>query len=86
MPEISRFLGIIISMLYGDHNPPHFHVKYAEYKAVFDITNLKMIEGKLPNRVLSLVLEWAFIHREDLLKDWELMEKRMPLNKIDPLE
>ena len=28
MPEISTFYGIIISMFFSDHNPPHFHVKY----------------------------------------------------------
>lgn len=32
MPEISRFLGIIIYMLYNEHNPPHFHAEYNEYK------------------------------------------------------
>lgn len=25
VPEISRFLGIVIGMFYKDHNPPHFH-------------------------------------------------------------
>ncbi|WP_375502311.1 DUF4160 domain-containing protein [uncultured Nostoc sp.] len=25
MPEICRFLGIIITMYYNDHPPPHFH-------------------------------------------------------------
>ena len=28
MPEISRFLGIVIAMFYMDHNPPHFHAYY----------------------------------------------------------
>ncbi len=28
MPEISRFLGIIISMYFDEHNPPHFHIRY----------------------------------------------------------
>ena len=28
MPEISRFLGIIITMYFDDHDPPHFHVRY----------------------------------------------------------
>ncbi len=28
MPEISRFLGIVICMYFNDHNPPHFHVEY----------------------------------------------------------
>jgi hypothetical protein len=30
MPEISRFFGIIITMYYGDHQPPHFHVRYGD--------------------------------------------------------
>lgn len=33
MPELSRFLGIAILMYFNDHNPPHFHVKYNEYRA-----------------------------------------------------
>lgn len=34
MPEICRFFGIIISMYYDDHPPPHFHVRYGEEKAL----------------------------------------------------
>ncbi|MGH9801008.1 MAG: DUF4160 domain-containing protein, partial [Blastocatellia bacterium] len=32
MPVVSRFFGIIISMYYNDHQPPHFHIRYAEYR------------------------------------------------------
>jgi hypothetical protein len=32
MPEICRFLGIVIFMLHDDHAPPHFHAEYGEYK------------------------------------------------------
>ena len=32
MPEICRFLGITIYMLYNDHRPPHFHARYGEYR------------------------------------------------------
>lgn len=85
MPEISRFLGIIIAMYYKDHRPPHFHAKYGEYKATFSINELSLLEGSLPNRVVTLVLEWAFLHRAELLKNWELLEKEAPLNKINPL-
>jgi hypothetical protein len=28
MPELARFFGIIITMYYHDHAPPHFHVRY----------------------------------------------------------
>ena len=34
MPEISRFFGIIISIFYDDHNPPHFHARYGDYDAL----------------------------------------------------
>ena len=37
MPEISRFLGIVISMLFSDHSPPHFHAAYGSYKISVDI-------------------------------------------------
>ena len=85
MPSIARFLGIIITMYYKEHNPPHFHVKYNEYKAIFTIDDLKMIEGDLPKRVVSLVLEWAFAHREELIEDWNLAVENKPLKNIEPL-
>lgn len=85
MPEISRFLGIVISMYNNDHAPPHFHVMYGSHKAIFSIQELRLMDGKLPKRVVSLVLEWAFLHREELLQDWELAVKQKPLKKIKPL-
>src|SRR5262249_18512801 len=85
MPEISRFLGIVIAMYQNDHQPPHFHAIYGSQQGIFSINDLKLIKGKLPKRVISLVLEWAFMHREELLKDWELAMKQKPLKKIKPL-
>ena len=37
MPEISRFLGIVIAMYYRDHAPPHFHAIYGEHEATVNI-------------------------------------------------
>lgn len=85
MPEISRFLGIIIAMYYQDHQPPHFHAKYGGQTGVFTISDLRLIEGALPARIISLVLEWAFQHRDELLEDWELAVEKKPLHKIRPL-
>lgn len=84
MPEISRFLGIVIKMYFSDHNPPHFHAYYGEHEAVFLIDTLEVIEGKLPARVVWLVVEWAELHKKDLQKNWELMKKEK-FNKIKPL-
>ena len=85
MPEISRFLGIIISMYYEDHNPPHFHVRYNDFRAKFSIAELQIIEGNLPKKVISLVIEWAFEHRQELLEDWQLALQKVPLKNITPL-
>ena len=48
MPEISRFLGIIIKMFFDDHNPPHFHVEFQEYRAIIEIRTAEPLEGHLP--------------------------------------
>ena len=72
MPEISRFLGIIMAMYYNGHSPPHFHARYGDAKAEIEIQSLTILAGKLPPRVLGLVIEWASQHQEELLMDWEL--------------
>jgi hypothetical protein len=86
MPEISRFFGTVIAMYYNDHPPPHFHVRYGEQKAIIGIDSLSIIEGELSRRVLGLVTEWAAEHREELVENWELSRKQMPLSRIQPLE
>ncbi|MCK4527928.1 DUF4160 domain-containing protein [candidate division WOR-3 bacterium] len=86
MPKISEFLGIIIAMFYDDHNPPHFHAIYNEYKATFTIESLELLEGELPRRVVSLVLEWAFLHRDELKREWKLAGEHKPLFWIEPLK
>ena len=86
MPEISRFFGIIIAMYYKEHAPPHFHAKYGGQRAAFAISDLEIIEGFLPRRAVSLVLEWAFEHRQDLMENWRRAERRENLLTIPPLD
>jgi hypothetical protein len=81
MPEICRFLGIVISMYFEEHNPPHFHVRYNEYRAVFSIRNGNLLDGHMPARVRGLVEEWAEQHLEELLAMWDSKE----FHKIAPL-
>jgi len=57
MPEISRFLGIVIFMNFNEHNPPHFHARYCDYEIIVNI-NDGVVEGKFPKRAMSLVTEW----------------------------
>ena len=86
MPEISRFFGIVIAIYYKEHGVPHFHAKYSGQTGVFSITDLKMIEGHLPKRVVALVLEWAFEHRAELMENWNRAIGQQPLQPIAPLE
>lgn len=86
MPEISRFFGIIVSMNYNDHAPPHFHVRYTGQYATVAILPLRLLEGRLPPRVLGIVMEWATLHQAELLEDWNLARRRRPLKRIAPLE
>jgi hypothetical protein len=85
MPELSRFLGIIIFMNFNEHNPPHFHAKYGEYLIIVQIET-GIIEGKFPKRALSHVLEWYELHKEELLQNWYSVIETGNFNKIKPLE
>jgi hypothetical protein len=85
MPEISRFYGIIIAMFFDDHNPPHFHARYAGKKVAIEIESLRILEGSLPPRALGLVIEWASQHKVALIHNWELTKKNLQPQKIEPL-
>jgi hypothetical protein len=86
MPSISHFHGITITMHWDEshHGLPHFHARYAEYRASFDLTG-EIIIGELPKRQLRLVQAWVELHAEELQADWELAADEYPLNPIAPL-
>ena len=85
MPQISIFLGIIIRMYIDDHNPPHFPASYAEHQAIIDIKKLELWSGYLPPRVFGLVIEWAAIHQNELMDNWEKAIRQEALLPIKPL-
>jgi len=85
MPEISRFFGIVVKMFFDDHNPPHFHVIYGDDEALIEINGLRVFAGRLPPRALGLAIEWAMLHQQELLADWERAHSQQALLKIEPL-
>jgi hypothetical protein len=85
MPELSRFLGAVVYMHFKDHNPPHFHVQYGDYKAAIAINGLGLLEGDLPSRILGYVIEWASMHKQELMNDWNLLQSGSTYSKIPPL-
>ena len=85
MPELSRFYGISIRMYYGDHAPPHFHARYGSAEAMIDLATADLIEGQLPSRAFGLIMEWAKLHRAELIEAWDRASRNEPPGRIAPL-
>lgn len=85
MPCISQFFEIVIYMYFNDHAPPHFHAEYAGNEALYEIQTLRVYAGGLPRRAHNLVIEWADLHRAELLADWERARRGETLIEIKPL-
>ena len=85
MPEISRFLGIVIGMFFSEHGAPHFHAVYGEHKVTIEIES-GVVRGDFPGRALRLVLEWAALHKQELMDNWERARQHQSLTRIAPLE
>jgi len=67
MPEIGRFGGYKLLMFFQDENPPHVHVKGADFVAKIRISNGDLLAGEAPNKVLRRARRWFEGHRAELL-------------------
>jgi hypothetical protein len=85
VPELSRFFGIVIAMYYTEHGPPHFHAAHGGRRASFDIDGTR-VRGELAPTAMKLVLEWASLHRRELLENWDLAKARKAMKPIAPLD
>jgi len=85
MPEISRFLGIIIRMYSDEHAPPHFHAYYQGYSASFSIHSGQIIEGEFPITQTTFVTAWTLMHKKELMANWDALMKGKNSQKIKPL-
>jgi hypothetical protein len=86
VPEISRFFGIVITMLYDEHAPPHFHARYGEYEAAIGIRDGHVVTRHFPGRALRLVLDWRELNERGLVENWERMLRGEPPTPIVPLD
>ena len=88
MPTISMFYGIIIRLYFapGEHNPPHFHAYYNEFKGSVDIRTCEVIEGSFPRRQRKLILAWAELHQDELMANWQLVMNGENPFRIPPLQ
>ncbi|MFO1409026.1 MAG: DUF4160 domain-containing protein [Steroidobacteraceae bacterium] len=85
MPEISRFYGMVITMYFDDHPPPHFHVRYADARATICIATGELLSGALSPRAASLLAEWTRLHSVELEQNWTELARGGRVSPIEPL-
>lgn len=79
--------GIIVRMQSekgGRHNKSHIHAIYGNEEVVVGIDG-EVLEGKLPNKQMKLLLAWMAIHEEELNANWQLLSHGDDCFKIEPL-
>jgi hypothetical protein len=81
------FYGIIIRMYAGqrEHNPPHIHAFYQDYKASFSIQTAQILEGNMSKDQTQMIQVWIILHKDELMADWELACNNEQVYKIKPL-
>lgn len=82
MPTIYIINGILISMFGFDHNPPHIHVQYGEYRFTITLAN-RIVTGTAPSSVIREVNDFMDSHMEELNELWEKASKGEKINKIN---
>ena len=85
MPEISRFLGMIIRMYYDDHSEPHIHVKQAENICKIDLHG-NLLNGIIALPKLHIVKRWILLHQEELMNNWNKIRNGKQPERVEPWE
>jgi len=70
MPCIKIIDGIKVYVYARDHNPPDFHVKFAEFEEIIIIKTLETYSGSIPVKHRKIIIQWARENQEYILKQW----------------
>lgn len=87
MPELTRFYGVVIKLVYQDneqHHKPHIHVYYGEHRASVGVDG-ELLAGSLPVKQLRLVQAWLYLHEDEVYAAWNNAVAGIPFEKIEPL-
>jgi len=82
VPTVAAFYGIIVSMYWREHAPPHFHASYGGMKAIVRIEDGEVIAGQLPPTARRIVRDWALARQAELRHNWERGVKRQAFMRI----
>ena len=85
MPELKRIGGILIYLMYNDtkqHNMPHVHVLYGEFRASISLEG-NVLAGTIPSKQLKIVQHWLSINYNKVLNAWTLASQNKQYEKND---
>jgi len=75
MPDIRRFGSYKLLMFFQDENPPHIHIKGADFAAKLRIANGELLAGDAPGKILREARRWIEEHRVELLAMWDEFQR-----------
>jgi hypothetical protein len=78
MPEIVVLSNCKICIYPGDHNPPHFHLRGPNSRALIDMATLEVLRGKASRKDLDEAHEWASVaaNLATLVAEWRRLNER----------
>jgi hypothetical protein len=83
MPIVAIIDGMKVQFFPNEHPPPHFHVEFAEYRALVRIDTISLWKGTLPRNKLRVVLDWARPRQAILLETWNAAIANERIGRID---
>ena len=72
-------------MYFDDREPPHFQAVYVGTEAQVGIDPIGILEGGIPSRAASMVVERAALHQGAVMENWRRLRNDQSIEKIDPL-
>ncbi len=67
MPVLAKFCGIVIRLLSVTVFGPRLHAFYGDDELVLDLDDLRVVSGRVPERIGRMILAWARQHRAEIL-------------------
>lgn len=88
MPELCRFEGIVIKLLFNDnsqHYEPHIHATYGEFKASISLSG-KLLAGSMPSRQFNMIVGWLAFRETEIYAAWAKAINGQSFDKISPIK
>jgi hypothetical protein len=85
MPVVATVAGIAIQFFYDDHEPPHFHLRAADFTAKVALADFSVIEvqGRMRPQVVRAIRRWAMRHTAELSENWFRARRYEKLARIE---